>query len=83
MPYWEGSPEQWEYISKVQEVKRRVTGVSGPDALRSDQYVMVNPVTGREPPLADLKYASKAANVRYLYESGKIREDRWAFLWYH
>jgi hypothetical protein len=81
MPYWEGSPEQWEAITRVQALKRTVTGITGTDAIRGDKYVIINPVTGREVPLADLKYAEK--HMAELYESGQIREDRWAFLWYH
>jgi hypothetical protein len=80
-PYWEGSPEEWNLIQRVQSLKRTVTGVSGMDAIRSDQYVLKNPVTGRAVPIADLRYAVR--HIRQLYESGQIREDRWAFLWYH
>lgn len=80
-PYWEGSPEQWALIGEIQSLKREVTNTSGMDAIRSDQYVMTNPVTGREVPMADLKYA--ATHMQEIYESGMIREDRWAFLWYH
>ncbi len=79
--YWEGSPEKWALISEIQSLKRQVVNLSGMDAIRSDQYVMINPVTGREVPKADLIYASK--HMRQIYESGQIREDRWAFLWYH
>jgi hypothetical protein len=81
--YWEGSPEHWEAITKVQSLKRSITGVVGRSAIRSDQYVITNPVTGREVPLADLQYAANRRNMLRLYESGEIREDRWAFLWYH
>lgn len=79
--YWEGSPERWSAIRTIQEAKRDMLGLSGMDAIRSDRYVMTNPVTGREVPLADLQYA--AEHLAQLYESGAIREDRWAFLWYH
>lgn len=51
------------------------------EALHSSDNVMVNPATGREVPKADLQYALK--HMREIYESGAIREDRWAFLWYH
>jgi hypothetical protein len=79
--YWEGSPEQWALIGEIQSLKREITGVIGMDAIRSDQYVMTNPVTGQDVPMADLIYASK--HMQHIYESGMIREDRWAFLWYH
>lgn len=79
--YWEGSPEQWQLIQEVQGLKRQEIGMTGADAIRSDQYVMINPVTGQEVPKADLEYAKK--HMRLLFESGKIRESRWAFLWYH
>lgn len=81
MPYFEGSAEQWALIGEIQYLKRQVTGVSGMDAIRSDQYVMTNPATGQDVPQADLIYASK--HIHELYASGAIREDRWAFLWYH
>lgn len=81
MAYWEGSPEQWALIGEVQSAKRSYTGIQGMDAIRSDQYVMTNPVTGNDVPMADLKYA--ASHLAHIYESGMIREDRWAFLWYH
>lgn len=81
MVYWEGSPEQWEAISNLQQQKRGFLGIEGTDALRSDQYVMTNPVTGRDVPLKDLVYASK--HMAKIYSSGMIRETRWAFLWYH
>lgn len=81
MAYWEGSPQQWALIGEVQSLKRSYTGISGMDAIRSDQYVMTNPVTGKDVPMADLIYATK--HIAELYESGQIREDRWAFLWYH
>jgi hypothetical protein len=79
--YWEGSPDKWALISEVQQTKRQEIGMVGMDAIRSDTYVMRNPVTGREPSMADLKYA--AAHMAEIYNSGAIREDRWAFLWYH
>lgn len=79
--YWEGSPEQWHLIQEVQSVKRQEIGMTGMDAIRSDNYVMTNPVTGRDVPKADLIYARD--HMRQIYESGAIREDRWAFLWYH
>ena len=79
--YWEGSPEQWQLITEIQSLKRQVVSVVGMDAVRSDQYVMTNPVTGRDVPKADLEYAKK--HMREIYSSGMIREDRWAFLWYH
>jgi hypothetical protein len=79
--YWEGSPQQWQLIQEVQNVKRQEIGMTGMDAIRSDQYVMTNPVTGRDVPQADLEYAKK--HMREIYESGAIRDDRWAFLWYH
>ena len=81
--YWEGSPEQFNLISQIQDMKRQEIGdrgYTGP-TFRSDDYVMVNPVTGREVPKADLEYAAK--HMKEIYSSGMIREDRWAFLWYH
>lgn len=81
MVYWEGSAEKWNLISEVQSLKREITGIEGMAALRSDQYVMRNPGTGREPSMADLRYAIR--HMRQIYESGQIREDRFAFLWYH
>lgn len=81
MAYWEGSPEQWALIGEIQQLKRSFIGVTGMDAIRSDQYVMTNPVTGRDVPQKDLIYASK--HIAQIYASGMIREDRWAFLWYH
>ena len=79
--YWSGTPEQWHLITQIQELKRQEIGMVGGDAIKSDHYAMVNPVTGREVPLADLQYAKE--HMREIYESGMIREDRWAFLWYH
>ena len=81
IPYWEGSPEQFKLIEQVQEAKRLEIGMKGADAIRSDAYVMRNPVTGQDVPLADLKYARD--HLAHIYESGMIREDRWALLWYH
>jgi hypothetical protein len=81
IPYWEGSPQQWQLIQEVQQAKRQEIGMVGMDAIRSDQYVMTNPVTGRDVPMADLQYAKE--HLREIYESGAIRDDRWAFLWYH
>lgn len=79
--YWEGSPEQFNLISQIQDLKRQELNLVGMDAIRSDTYVMRNPVTGRDVPKSDLEYAKK--HMREIYESGAIREDRWAFLWYH
>lgn len=80
--YWQGSPDQYDLIQKVQEAKRQEIGITYTlDAAKSDDYVMINPATGREVPKADLQYALK--HMREIYESGAIREDRWAFLWYH
>jgi len=79
--YWEGSPEQWQLIQEVQGLKRQEIGMVGADAIRSDNNVMVNPVTGQDVPKADLIYAKE--HMRELFESGAIREARWAFLWYH
>src|SRR6266568_3753063 len=47
----------------------------------TDRYVEINPVTGAQVPIEDLKYA--ATHMSQLMRSGAIREDRWAFLWYH
>lgn len=79
--YWEGSPQQWQLIQEVQGLKRQEIGMTGADAIHSDQYVMTNPVTGQDVPQADLEYAK--LHMREIYESGAIRETRWAFLWYH
>ena len=79
--YWEGSPEQFNLISEIQNLKRQEMNLSGMDGIRSDDYVMRNPVTGRDVPKADLEYAK--LHMREIYESGAIRDDRWAFLWYH
>lgn len=79
--YWEGSPQQFNLITQVQEIKRQELSLTGMDAIRSDTYVMRNPVTGRDVPIADLQYAKD--HLREIIESGAIREDRWAFLWYH
>jgi hypothetical protein len=81
MAYFEGSAEKWQLISEVQSAKRETVGMTGMDAIRSDQYVMKNPATGREPSMADLRYALQ--HMRQIYETGQIREDRFAFLWYH
>lgn len=81
MAYFEGSADKWALLSEVQSLKREITGIEGMSAIRSDQYVMRNPATGREPSMADLKYAIR--HMRQIYESGQIREDRFAFLWYH
>jgi hypothetical protein len=85
--YWEGSPDEWALIGEVQWLKRQhiereYGGFYGyrANALKSDQYVITNPVTGREVPKADLIYATK--HLSEIYSSGMIREDRWAFLWY-
>lgn len=79
--YWEGSPEQFQLISEIQSLKRQEMDLSGMDAIRGDRYAMKNPVTGRDVPIEDLRYAAK--HMRQIYNSGAIREDRWAFLWYH
>ena len=81
MAYWEGSPEQWALIGEVQWLKRQYGEMQGMTAIRSDQYVMTNPVTGQDVPKEDLIYATK--HLAQIYSSGMIREDRWAFLWYH
>ena len=82
MAYWEGSAEQWALIGEVQYLKRSFIGFDkSADAIRSDQYVMTNPVTGQDVPKADLIYATQ--HLAEIYSSGMIREDRWAFLWYH
>lgn len=79
--YWSGTPAQWNLITKIQELKRQEMNPVGADAIKSDMYVMVNPVTGQDVPEKDLRYARD--HLREIYESGMIREDRWAFLWYH
>lgn len=80
--YWSGTPQQFNLITEIQELKREYAGDSHKfNAHHSDDYVMTNPVTGKSVPIADLKYARDHLNE--LYSSGQIREDRWAFLWYH
>jgi hypothetical protein len=79
--YWSGTPEQWHLITEIQSLKRQEMGAFGQGAIRSDANVMVNPVTGQDVPIADLQYAKD--HLHQIYESGMIREDRWAFLWYH
>ncbi len=78
MTYW---PEQWRLIQEIQNYKREQLGLTGIAAVRSDVNVMVNPATGQEVPIADLQYAKE--HFYQIYESGAIREARWAFLWYH
>jgi hypothetical protein len=80
--YWEGTPAQYDLITQVQEAKREIIIEKGHgNPFKSDDYVMRNPVTGREVPKADLEYALH--NLRRIYETGMIREDRWSFLWYN
>ena len=84
MPYFQGSPEEWDLIQKVQRAKREEIadrGKGGIHNIQSDRYVLRNPVTGEKVPIADLKYALK--NLNKIYSSGAIRETRWAFLWYN
>jgi hypothetical protein len=82
MPSWEYWPHQWELIQEVQQAKRSYFESFGEgDVNHSDRYVMTNPATGRDVPVADLQYAKD--HLQELYDSGEIREDRWAFLWYH
>lgn len=78
--YWEGTPQQWNLIERVQEAKREYVEDRGGNQYRSNDNVIINPVTGREVPQADLEFA--LANMQLIYESGMIRDDRWAFLWY-
>jgi hypothetical protein len=80
--YWQGSPEKWDLINSIQQQKR----VDAPleqhmNVTKSDNNVMINPVTGQEPSKEDLEYAKD--HMQQIYDSGMIREDRWAFLWYH
>jgi hypothetical protein len=79
--YWEFSPSQYQLIQEVQQAKRDMSGVTGNSAIRSDMYVMTNPVTGQSVSEKDLRYARD--HLQEIYNSGMIREDRWAFLWYH
>lgn len=82
--YW--GDTRWELIQRVQRAKRIEftdnRGYLGPTG-SSDRNVERNPVTGQMVPLSDLRYAANPDNLRRIYESGAIREDRWAFLWYH
>ena len=83
MPHvlYSGSSEHYNLIERVQNAKRDYGDESKMNATKSDRYVLSNPVTGRTPSERDLKYA--LAHLSEIYSSGKIREDRWAFLWYH
>jgi len=79
--YW-GS-DRYELITRVQRIKRieiQDRGYQG-SIHNTDRYVEINPVTGAQVPIEDLKYA--ATHMSQLMRSGAIREDRWAFLWYH
>lgn len=76
--YW---PEQWELIQEIQQLKREEFDLAGADVYRSDANVQINPMTGQEVPIADLEYARD--HLWELIESGEIRDERWAFLWYH
>lgn len=82
--YWEGDPETWSFIERVQDLKREYAMVGNPreyNANHSREYSLTNPVTGLAVTKEDLRYAIE--NLDYIYESGMINEDRWAFLWYH
>jgi hypothetical protein len=82
VPYWEGDPDTWALIGEVQHLKERMYGHSEKyNSRHSTQYVITNPVTGQAVTKEDLIYATK--HMRILIESGRIRDDRWAFLWYH
>lgn len=81
MVYWQGSPEQFQLIQDIQTMKRDSLGLSGMDAIRSDRYVMSNPITGQNVSVEDLRYAKE--HMFEIYNSSAIKEDRWAFLWYH
>lgn len=72
-----------ELIQRVQSLKREYAemGQHSLNRMGSDRYVRTNPVTGAPVPTADLRYA--ATHLAQIYESGAIREVRWAFLWYH
>lgn len=76
--YW---AKQWELIQEIQNTKREEFGLSTYEGIRSDTYVMINPATGREVPIADLQYAKE--HFWEIVESGAIKDERWAFLWYH
>jgi hypothetical protein len=81
MVYWQGSPEQFRLIQEVQTMKRESLGLFGIQAIHSDQYTMTNPITGQNVPIEDLRYAKE--HMQQIYNSGDIRDERWAFLWYH
>jgi hypothetical protein len=82
MAYWEGSPEQYSLMRELQSLKvQYAPSPSNINAIHSDRYTMVNPVTGQTPSKEDMEYAKN--HIQELYDSGMIREDRWAFLWYH
>lgn len=77
--YW---PEQWELIQEIQDLKRQEFNLGGTqDAIKSDDNVITNPMTGEPVPIADLEYARD--HLWDLIESGEISNERWAFLWYH
>jgi hypothetical protein len=76
--YW---PEQWELIQEIQSMKQDFHGFGGIQSIHSNAYVMTNPVTGGDVPIEDLRYAKD--HMYEIYNSGMIKEDRWAFLWYH
>lgn len=79
MPTYWGN--KFQLIQQIQTTKREEFGLAGNEAVRSDMYVMINPMTHQEVPLADLQYAKE--HFWELVESGAIRNERWAFLWYH
>lgn len=76
--YW---PEEWRLVQEIQDQKRNSLGLSGISGVRSDANVMTNPMTGQNVPISDLQYAKD--HMMEIYNSPMIKEDRWAFLWYH
>lgn len=75
-------PRQWELIQEVQNKKNSIIPFSTTtERIRSQDNVMVNPITGTEVPPEDLQYAID--HMEEIYTSNMIKEDRWAFLWYH
>lgn len=84
MAYWEGDPETWSLIERVQDMKAQYAYENNPREYHvnhSERYVMVNPVTGQDVTKEELRYAVQ--HLAEIYSSGMIREDRFAFLWYH
>jgi hypothetical protein len=84
MAYWQGDPETWSLIERLQDRKTQYAMGHDPRSYNpnhSREYVLTNPVTGQPVSKEDLRYALK--HLPEIYSSGMINEDRFAFLWYH